>query len=188
MNVVEIFRVGKNRLIKAGILEQYVEGAARLVRGQAGILILLDSDDDCPAELGPQLLDRALKQRSDVPQAVVLAKREFEAWFIAAAESLRGRMDFPVDLEVPSDPERIRGAKEWLGRRWARTRPYTPSRHQAELTRIFDLDLAKSSRSFEKCYREIARLLTTPTKPLPACPYDGPPEAQAQHRRCGQET
>ena len=48
--------------------------------GAAGwILVLLDADDDCPAELGPRILERAQRVAPHRPISVVLAKREFEA-------------------------------------------------------------------------------------------------------------
>jgi hypothetical protein len=88
-SVVSIFRVPRNRLVLAGELERRIEIAARRVQGKGAILILIDSDDDCPARLGPELQQRA-RAASSLPVAVVLAKREFEAWFLASAASLRG--------------------------------------------------------------------------------------------------
>jgi hypothetical protein len=76
-----------------------------------GILVLLDADDDCPAELAPALLNRARSARPDRRVSVVLAKREFEAWFLASAQSLAGRFSSPADMEAPDDPEGVRGAK-----------------------------------------------------------------------------
>lgn len=52
------------------------------------ILALFDSDDDCPASLGPDLLAKIQEIRREFSMAVTLAKQEFEAWFLAAAESL----------------------------------------------------------------------------------------------------
>jgi len=83
-------RVARNKLVKADVLENAVELAARQLRSPRAILILIDADDDCPAQLGPKLLARAQAAHSDVPIAVVLAKREYEAWFLAAIESLQG--------------------------------------------------------------------------------------------------
>jgi hypothetical protein len=71
-------RITRSQLVRAGELERAVELAARQVGRHGGILVLIDSDDDCPAQLGPQLLDRARKARNDLPIGVVLAKREFE--------------------------------------------------------------------------------------------------------------
>ena len=75
-----------------GELERQVEFAGRSVAPDGAILILLDSDADgaCPAEDGPALLSRARRARNDLAISVVLASKEFEAWFIAAARSLRG--------------------------------------------------------------------------------------------------
>jgi hypothetical protein len=109
-------RITRSQLVRARELERAIELAARQLGRQGGILVLIDSDDDCPAELGPQLLDRARKARSDFPIGVVLAKREFEGWFLASAESLRGKRGLPDDLTSPPDPESIRGAKEWMAR------------------------------------------------------------------------
>jgi hypothetical protein len=122
---------------------------------------LVDSDDDCPAELGPELLSRAVATRSDMPISVVLAKREYEAWFIAAAESLRGWRGLPEDLEAPRAPEDIRGAKEWLKKRLRKVgRTYTETADQQALTWAFALDAAiHGSPSFKRCYQEILRLL-----------------------------
>jgi hypothetical protein len=90
---------------------------------------------------------------------VVLAKCEFESWFLAAADSLRGRFGFPESLEVPKHPEEIRNAKGWLKDR-RMTRSYAPTIDQPRLTQYFDMRLARQrSDSFDKCYREITRLL-----------------------------
>ncbi|HEV2852439.1 MAG TPA: DUF4276 family protein [Thermoanaerobaculia bacterium] len=148
-------RVPKNKLVKPGELERSVElGARRAGRGGA-IFIVLDSDDDCPAALGPELLARARKIRSDLPISVVLAKREFEAWFLASARSLRGLRGLATNLEPPPDPESIRGAKEWLTARMTSDRSYTETLDQAALTASLDLQQARTAPSFDKFFRDI---------------------------------
>jgi hypothetical protein len=152
-------RVPKNRLLKRGELERSVELAARKTGSTGSVLILLDADDDCPAQLGPALLHRAAQARSDLPISVVIAKREFEAWFLAAALSLRGQRGLPVDLQPPEDPEAIRGAKEWLGHRMEQA--YSETLDQPALAARIDLVQACRADSFDKCHREIVRLLTS---------------------------
>jgi hypothetical protein len=152
-------RAPRNKVVKAGELERVVELAARNIRGQGAIFIILDSDDNCPAELGPALLDRAAQTRSDLPIAVVLANYEFEAWFLAAAESLRGRRGLRNDIHPPNDPEAIHDAKGWLSGRMENNRTYRETRDQPALTELFDLERARHVDSFDKCYREIVRLL-----------------------------
>ncbi|MCX7014472.1 MAG: DUF4276 family protein [Candidatus Sumerlaeota bacterium] len=164
IRVHPILRVPASRLLKEGELERRIEQAARNLEGRGGILILLDCDwkDGCPAIDGPRLLERARAERPDIPITVVLAKKEFEAWFIAAAASLRGKRELAEDLTPPSAPEEIRGAKEWLSARMPRTRPCAETIDQPALTAQFDMDAARrGADSFDKCYREIVQLLTT---------------------------
>ena len=151
-------RVSRSQVVKAGELERAVELAARNIRGHGAIFILFDSDDDCPAQLGPELLCRARQVRNDLPIAVVLAKHEFESWFLAAAESLRGYKGLKNDLELPNDPEGIRDAKGWLKQR-RDSHKYRETLDQPGLTDRFDLDQARYADSFDKCYRDITRLL-----------------------------
>lgn len=127
--------------------------AAKAAQAGGEVLILLDCEDDCPATLGPSLLARARNVRSDVPTTVVLAYREYETWFVAAAESLRGCGGLAADLSPPADPEAIRGAKEWLGRHMEQS--YDPIIHQAAFTARFDLSQAKTVPSFARFISKI---------------------------------
>jgi hypothetical protein len=119
-----------------------------------------DWADSCPKKDAPIWLKRALRVRPDMEISLVMANKEYEAWFIAAAESLRGRRGLATDLTSAADPEGIRGAKEWLSDRMPRNRPYKPTIDQPALTSIFDMQAARRADSFDKCYREIVRLLT----------------------------
>ena len=152
-------RVHRNQVVQPDELEQEVELAARRIGGQGAIFIILDSDDDCPAQLAPELLHRALQARSNLPITVVLAKHEFEAWFLAAAESIRGRRGLGNEIHSPNDPEAIRDAKGWLSERMENDRKYREKRDQPALAASFDFQQARRTDSFDKCYREIVRLL-----------------------------
>lgn len=68
-------RMPRSKIVKEGELERTVELAARKIRGQGAIFVIIDSDDDCPAHLGPELRRRALHAHENLPIAVVLAKR-----------------------------------------------------------------------------------------------------------------
>ena len=152
-------RVSRSKVVQEGELERVVELAARNIRAQGAIFILLDSDDDCPAQLGPVLLCRARQARGDLPIAVVLAKHEFESWFLAAAESLRGHRGLRNDLQPPNNPEAISGAKGWLKQQMESDETYRETLDQPGLTARLDLDQARQADSFDKCYRDIGRLL-----------------------------
>lgn len=142
-------------------LAKYVELAARKAKGRGSVLILLDSEDDCPAQLGPQLASRAVAVRPDVPIVVALAHREFETWFLAAAHSLRRVCGLPVDLEPPAAPEAIRNAKGWLNARMAAA--YNEPNDQPALTSQFSFDEAAAVPSFARLRRILQDLVA-------ACP------------------
>ena len=137
-----------------------VESAARRLTQSGAIIILMDADTDCPAIWGRTLLGWARAARGDIPCAVVMAKVEYEAWFLAAAESLCGHRGLRDDLTPPPDCEAIRDAKGWLRDRSATGERYDPVRHQASFSARIDLDLArKNSRSFRKLDKEVRRLV-----------------------------
>jgi hypothetical protein len=81
---------GRGAITASARPDRGVEHYVRLawLRRPDVILILLDADDDCPKKIGAELLARA---RSVLPEGypvgVVLACREYEAWFLAASKS-----------------------------------------------------------------------------------------------------
>jgi hypothetical protein len=170
--VLRPMRVPASKLVKEGELERAVEFAARKCGPDGGILVLLDCDDGCPAELGPELLARAAPIRPEQPIAVVLAKREYEAWLIAAASSIAGHRGLPANLVPPPDPESIRDAKGWLAERMEAGN-YSPTTDQTALTTVFDMGAARAADSFDKLWREIMRILP-PHAGISASPTPSP--------------
>lgn len=51
-------RIPRSKLVAPQGIEHAVNAKASEVAGAGGVLVLTDADDDCPAELGPQLLRR----------------------------------------------------------------------------------------------------------------------------------
>ena len=118
------------------------------------ILILLDADDDCPARLGQALYQRALQHVPHRRVSVVLANREFEAWFIAAASSLNGARGFSTAPDQAIEAEVPRDAKGWLRERM-KGGTYSPLLDQPAFATRFDLQQAfDHSRSFRKLCKE----------------------------------
>jgi hypothetical protein len=147
------------RLLRTGGLERAIETVAELNPAHA-ILVLIDSDDDCPKELALELVRRAGRARPDLFVSIVLAQREYESWFLAAAESLPGVRNLRLDLTAPAGPEQIRDAKGWLSKQMPRSMRYSPTQDQAPLSAQFDLALARRrSRSFRKLWKETERIL-----------------------------
>jgi hypothetical protein len=125
----------------------------------AGILIVLDSDDDSPAEKGPTIQAWAKDEAGDIPCAVVLAHREFEAWFLASIEALRGTRGIRNEAESHPDPEAPRDAKGQLEKRMAPRRSYSETADQPALTAKFDMAAAyRSCRSFRHVVRAFTDL------------------------------
>ncbi len=124
------------------------------------VLVLLDADDDCPAELGQQILQRA---RECVPHrrtSVVLVNREYEAWFIAAAESLDRQRGFAFDSAEAINAETPRDAKGWIRARMV-SRAYGETTDQPAFSAVMDLQQAfDRSRSFRKLCAEWMRQST----------------------------
>ena len=159
VRVTRPIRVPRSRILIAGVLERALDLAA-LQAGECGaILILLDANSDCPATLGPAIRARALAARSDRAIRVVLAKTEFEAWFLAAASSLAGRRGLVADFAPPPDPESIRDAKGMLTAHMPADRPYRPIQHQAALSAVCDLREARNAPSFDKFWRDVQSLV-----------------------------
>lgn len=155
----------RSRLEVPGGLETAIEAVAVLHPGHA-ILVLIDSDDDCPKDLGSELIQRANNARPDLHVSVVIAHREYEAWFLASAESLAGKRNLRPDLTCPPNPEGIRNAKGWLTEQMPPSMIYSPTVDQASLSHWMDLKLARDrSRSFRKLWKEIEIILATQCQP-----------------------
>lgn len=159
-DVARPMRVSRDKVVHEGELERFVELAARDAGRGGCVLVLLDADDDCPAQLGPGLLTRARGVRDGLRVRVTLAMREFEAWYLAAAPSLSGQRGLPEDLRPPDAPESIRDAKGWLQDRRTDGFAYGPTTDQPALAAVMDLDQARrGSTSFAKLWRDVAGLL-----------------------------
>lgn len=116
---------------------------------QGWILIVLDADDDCPAKLGAEILRRAGNHVPHRRVSVVLANREFEAWFIAAVRSLDGLRGLSLPEAVQPDAEVPRDAKGWIEKYMHGS--YRVLLDQPAFAARFDLQQAfDGSRSFRK--------------------------------------
>jgi hypothetical protein len=166
LQVLQPYRLSRYKLIKVGEIEKAVDFMARKVGPGGAVLVLIDADDDCPATLGPALVARARAARPDRHVSVVLAKREFEAWFLAGAISLRGERTLPSDLDPPNQPEQIGGAKEWLSTRM--TSGYSETLDQPAFAAALDLASARQSDSFDKLVRDLSALLGVSAPPRPS--------------------
>jgi hypothetical protein len=153
-------RKPRTQLVKKDSLQAAVRLAA-LDRDCVAILVLFDADDDCPKQLAPTLEAWAQEAARETPCAVVMANREYEAWFLASIEPLRGTAAILPDATSHADPEAPRDAKGELERRMPHAASYSPTVDQARLTARLDLETAyRRCRSFRRlvhAFGELAR-------------------------------
>lgn len=154
-------RVHRDRFLnRAEEFSRHLQLASAKCGDDGWILILLDADDDCPATLGREILERARQVVQHKPVSVVLAKREYEAWMIGAAESLDGCRGLTIsDADLQIDAESPRDAKGWLRERKL-DRAYGETTDQAAFSAVMDLTQAHDRcRSFRKLCSEWDRQL-----------------------------
>ncbi|HEX5012108.1 MAG TPA: DUF4276 family protein [Planctomycetota bacterium] len=148
------WRCPKGKLGRHEELARALEFARRKTSAADLILLLQDADDQAPCLEAPLLLDRARSAAPDRQVRVVMAKREFEAWFLGALPSLRGLRGIAADAPAVAAPEDIRGAKERLGSLMGRR--YSPTTDQPAFCDRFDIELARRNcPSFDKLLRDL---------------------------------
>ena len=99
-------------------------------------------------------IEQAVREEAaPLPYAVVVAQREFEAWLIAALDSLRGCRGIRTDATAYHAPEAVRDAKGQIERFMEGSASYSETRDQTALTATFDMKAA-----YERC-RSFRRLV-----------------------------
>lgn len=161
-------RRNRTQLVREDGLKQALQLAG--LGDVTAVLVLFDADDDCARDRVPDMLRWANEAVAHLPCAIVMACREYEAWFLAAIESLR------VDAVYEEDPERKRDAKGAVRSFLPR---YSPTTDQPAFSARLDLGQAyRRASSFRKLVKELSRILTAsgyePTVP-PAWTPETPP-------------
>ena len=170
IEIASPIRKRRHELITEPLLRKAIR-LALLQEGCAAVLILFDSDDDCPKELAPTIAAWAQDEAGPTPCAVVMAVREYEAWLLASLASLRGRRGIVPDAADHPSPEAVRGAKEQISDAMASGRSYSETADQAALTAVFDLSRAyRACRAFRHCVAAFGHLATAMGSQLPSWP------------------
>lgn len=162
IQVTQPFRVDSGKMRHPHELARAIRVQATRVQGRGGVLVLRDGDDsdvDCPVELA-----RALHPGHElvpVSVEVVIAFHEYEAWFLAAVDSLASHPAVRDDAKAPDSPEGKRNAKKELERMMHES--YHETRHQVKFSAVMDLKTAeRNSRSFRRMVHAV-RLLASST-------------------------
>jgi hypothetical protein len=135
---------------QAGVLQ-----ACELLRSEpdcAAALLLRDEDDGCPATRGPEMAGWVASAELSFPVAVVLAHREFEAWFLPclhlmAGKEIRPGLRLAKDAAYKGDPEAKRGVKELLSTWFPPGKAYKPTLDQRAMTQMVDFPTLRSARA-----------------------------------------
>lgn len=157
IQVARPHRVHRTKVVLEGELERALEMSLRYRTDVAGVLVLLDADDDDPEAVETTLQARCRAAHA-IPSRVVLARRELEAWLLGGKESLRGVRGIHDDAIAPDDPEGIRGAKERLSHNFAHG-TYVEVDDQPALFARLDLVLtSERCPSFQRFRRAVVEL------------------------------
>ena len=149
---------GRPALDRPGGIEKFIEYAA-LTPNCGAIIVLVDADDDCATELAKQICDRCKIVGVSVPIAVVCAVREYEAWFLASLDTIRGVLGSDHEINYEGDPEALAGVKEWLTQQMPLNRAYKPTIDQATMSSLVDIPTAHAnSRSFRRLCHAVEEL------------------------------
>ena len=159
--VARPWRIPKGTIVNnPDALERYAAQALGEAGTSGRLFVLVDADDDCPAELGTRLLRRLTARFPHERISVNVANREYESWFIASLESISAPAGIVRTLVIPGEVENIRNAKGWLSDRMPGGLSYNPAADQPRLTSYIDVPAApQRSQSFDRFCREVERLL-----------------------------
>lgn len=136
----------------------------------SAVIIIFDGEDDRPKELAAKVERWAHEAAGGKPTRVVIAYREYETWFVAALESLRGMYGISDTAVAPPDPECRRDAKGVLEQFMPARRAYSETADQPGMSARFDLCLAhRRNRSFRKLVKTVGDLILDLRQPLPGC-------------------
>jgi hypothetical protein len=128
-------------------------------------LFLYDADDNCARDHVPQMRLWAEEANLGIPCHIVMIRREFEAWFLAALPSLQGKElehgERVADIaSFAGAPEAKRDAKSAVGDFILPKKKYRETLHQAQLTRHLDLQMAyRSAPTFRRLVQAIVEAL-----------------------------
>ncbi|MBK9129079.1 MAG: hypothetical protein IPM13_14950 [Phycisphaerales bacterium] len=130
----------EQELIRAGRI------AASNITGAGAVLLVIDADEDCAADLGSRLETILTRALQGVTCRVALAVREFEAWIVGG--------DAGYNVDNPDEVGRLKG------RIAARHGRYKETADQARFTARIDVArLQASSRSFRRLQACIAAIV-----------------------------
>lgn len=153
------WRLPRSQMTIQGPIGRVYRALARGLDSDGGVIVVLDQDDDHDVS---GLVDRVSEPMAGMADLrVVVACREYEAWFLGGIESLRAHRSVRDDAAFDSDPEAPRDAKGRL--RQLMNEPYRETLHQPAFTELLSIEAARQRcPSFEHLVRSVGELIGTP--------------------------
>ena len=139
-------------------LERLLEYGTRRPNCSA-IIVVRDSEDECPLELVCDYGRRTLKVGCAVPVAFAIAKRMYETWLVASIETIAGTRGIAEDASFEGEPETLSSPKAWLTSQMPPGRAYKETLDQAAMTDRLDPVVARRCRSFRRLEAALEFLL-----------------------------
>ena len=142
-------------MTRPGGIERFIQNAWTK-RDCGAVLVLVDADKKCPVEMAADFAQRILALGVLFPVVIVVAKCEYEAWFLASLETiagvpLDGGYALPAGLIYSGEIEDRVGVKGWITEQFPQGRIYKETIHQASMTKLLDPErVRQKSRSFRR--------------------------------------
>jgi hypothetical protein len=140
----------------------------------SGLLIIRDSEDDCPKEVAPRISNFISEIDPKFPVAIVLMYREFETLFLSISHHLAGleltyatksKILLNPGFRIDFSPESKRDAKKELNDLFPGNMIYKPSIHQLPLTQLSKIEWLREAQL--PCFGSLERALRHLAHPQP---------------------
>ena len=157
---------GKGKVVKGNSrtrleadIGRYIQHAQNKPECDA-IIVLLDSDVDCPVTSAQRLFQECAAVVPKCPVEIVYACRSYESWLLASLDTIKRQNIISDTASFSGNAEDVPSPKRWLSNQMPPGRAYKATTHQPALSKHIDIDLAhKNSRSFRRLCHALEQLL-----------------------------
>lgn len=158
VQVREPWRLPRSKMvIPAEVGRVYQPLSKGAADGAGAVVVVLDQDDDAAVHTLATAVAAPMQARA--PIEVVVACREYEAWFLGGIESLRHHHSVRDDAQFPGNPEAPRNAKGALERQMNES--YRETLHQPAFSTSLSIgDTRRRCPSFDYLVHAVGRLLS----------------------------
>jgi uncharacterized protein DUF4276 len=153
------FRLPRSKLMNAVELSRAIALGRLKMKEMEGphlILVIMDADDKCPVSVVQALHTQHQALFAVTRTSIVLAVREYEAWFLAANMSEADHRNLRAVTPVHANPEQVANPKAVFQRDFLKPGfTYSETVDQPRFTSCMSLASALRASSFDKLVREI---------------------------------